>query len=204
MVLRAHEDAAIAETVPLPATAPTARRLFGVTTDLGLPDGANLGLVVRPASWIRLHAAGGTNSANVGFRGGLTAIPHWFGHIGPSITLEAGFCRMGDVNSVLRTFFQVPAWMKDYAQQAGYAYYNAHVGLEFGRGRITGFIHVGGSYVDGTVRTPNPVCVQTSNTPCSGGTASPNQTHLVLGEDAKVRVYTISAKAGLIVYFGGL
>ena len=202
VLVGAHEDAAIAETVPLPATAPKSRHLLGLATDLGLPDGVNLGLVVRPASWIRLHAAGGTNTASVGFRGGATAIPHWFSYFGPSITLEAGYCRMGEVNGVLRTFFQVPPWMKDYAQEAGYAYYNAHLGLEFGRGNVTGFIHAGGSYVDGTVRMPNPVCVQTTGTPCSG--VSPDQPQLILGQDAKVRVYTISAKAGLIVYFGGL
>jgi hypothetical protein len=203
VVVGAHEDAAIATPVALAAAAPTSRRLFGVTTDLGLPDGVNLGLVLRPASWIRLHAAGGTNSASVGFRGGATAIPHWFWHVGPSVTLEAGFCRMGEVNDVLRTFFQVPGWMKDYAQQAGYSYYNVHLGLEFGRSNVTGFIHVGGSYVDGIVRTPNPVCVP-SSTPCTGSTVSTDQAHLVLGQDAKVRVYTISAKAGLIVFFGGL
>jgi hypothetical protein len=177
--------------------------MFGLATDLGLPDGVNLGLLLRPAAWIRLHAAGGTNSASVGFRGGITAIPHWFWHVGPSVTLEAGFCRMGEVNSVLRTFFQVPAWMKDYAQQAGYSYYNVQLGLEFGRGNVTGFIHAGGSYVDGTVRTPNPVCV-VSSTPCTGSTVSPDQTHLILGQDATVRVYTISAKVGIIVFFGGL
>lgn len=199
-----NEDAAIGATVPFAAAAPSPRRFFGVSTDFGLPDGANLGLVVRPASWIRLHAAGGSNSANVGFGGGVTLIPYWFWHIGPSLTFEGGFCRMGDVNVVLRTFFQVPAWMKDYAQQAGYSYFNSHLGLEFGRGRVTGFIHVGGSYVDGTVRTPNPVCVQTSSTPCSGGAVSPDQTQLRLGEDAKVKVYTISGKAGIIVYFGGI
>jgi hypothetical protein len=203
VVVGGRDDVAIAQAVPLAATPPS-RHLLGLATDLGLPDGANIGLVVRPASWIRLHAAGGTNSVSVGFRGGATAIPRWFWHIGPSITLEGGYYRVGQVNSVLRTFFRVPDWMKDYAQQAGYAYYNAHLGLEFGRGNVTGFIHAGGSYVDGTVRAPNPVCVQTSSSPCSGGTASPGQAQLVLGQDAKVRVYTISAKAGIIVFFGGL
>jgi hypothetical protein len=204
VVVGAHEDVVIAEKVPLAVAAPASRHLFGLATDLGLPDGVNLGLVVRPAVWIRLNAAGGTNSASVGFRGGATAIPHWFWHFGPSLTLEAGYYRVGEVNSVLRTFFQVPAWMSDYAQQAGYAYYNLHLGLEFGRGNVTGFIHAGGSYVDGTVRMPNPVCVQTTTTPCSGGTVSPDQAQLVMRQDAKVSVYTISAKVGLIVYFGGL
>jgi hypothetical protein len=165
---------------------------------LGLPDGANLGLVVRPTSWIRVHGVGGTNTASVGFRGGITAIPYWLWHFGPSATIEAGFCRIGDLNDVLRTFFQVPSWMRGYAQQAGYTYYNAHLGLEIGRGNITGFIHAGGSYMDVTVRTPNSVTIP----PLSNSTDPPAQ--LILRKDAKVYVYTISAKAGLIVYFGGL
>jgi hypothetical protein len=189
--------------VPLAAPAHASRHPFGLTTDVGLPDGANLGLVLRPAAWGRLHGTVGTNSASLGFRGGATVIPYWFWHFGPSVTFEAGYCRVGNVNSVLRTFFQVPSWMKDYAQQAGYTYYNAHLGIEFGRGNITGFIHGGGSYVDGTVRTPNAVCIQTSSTPCSVGPVSPDQAQLVLRQDAKVRVYTMSAKAGIIVYFGG-
>jgi hypothetical protein len=193
----ARNDATIGEAVPQAPVPPRSQRLLGVTTDVGLPDGANLGLVVRPTSWIRLNAAGGTNSASLGFRGGLTAIPQWFWQIGPSFTLEAGYCRVGDVNVVLRSFFQVPSWMKDYAQQAGYTYYNAHLGLEFGRRNITGFIHAGGSYVDGTVRAPNPVLIT------SAGTSSTDTPHLIFGQDAKVQAYTLSAKVGLIVYFGG-
>ena len=177
--------------------APAAPHWFGLATDVGLPDGANLGLVGRPASWLRLQVAGGTNSASLGFRGGLTVIPHWFWHIGPSLTVEAGYCEMGNVNSLLRLFFQIPSWMKDYAQQAGYAYYNAHFGLEFGRGNVTAFIHVGGSYVNGTVRAPNPVTV----TQATGASGPPAQVQLA--QDASVRVYTISAKLGLIVFFGG-
>jgi len=165
--------------------------------DVGLPDGVNFGLVGRPAAWLRLHAAGGTNTASFGFRGGITAIPYWFWHFGPSLSLEAGYCEIGNVNSVLRLFFQVPAWMKDYAQQAGYSYYNAHLGLEFGRGNVTGFIHVGASYVNGTVRAPNAVTV----TQAPGSTGPPAQ--VMLGQDATVQVFTISAKVGMVVFFGG-
>lgn len=170
---------------------------FGLATDVGLPDGANLGLVGRPTSWLRLTAAGGTNTASLGFRGGVTVIPYWLWHIGPSFTFEAGYCQMGNVNSVLRLFFQVPSWMSGYVQQAGYSYYNAHLGIEFGRHNITGFIHLGGSYVNATVRAPNPVTVPQP----TGSTGSPAQ--VLLGQDASVRAFTISAKLGLIVFFGG-
>ena len=170
-------------------------------TDVGLPDGANLALVLRPASWTRLHVAGGTNSASLGFRGGATVIPVWLWFIGPSLSVEAGFCRVGNMNSLLSSFFQVPSWMKDYAQQLGYTYYNAHLGLEFGRGSVTGFIHAGGSYIQGTVRTPDPVAiapVSGSNPAVTAGSAQ-----LILGQDASVRAYSLSFKAGLIVFFGG-
>ena len=173
-------------------------RLLGVTTDVGLPDGANLGLVLRPTSWIRVNASGGTNSASLGFRGGFTAIPQWFWHVGPSVTFEAGYFRVGNVNGILSSFFQEPAWMKDYAQQAGYTYYNFHLGIEFGRRNITGFIHVGGSYIDGTVRTPHSVTIAPA-----AGTTSTDPAQFILGQDAKVTVLTFSAKAGVIVYFGG-
>jgi hypothetical protein len=88
--------------------------------------------------------------------------------------------------------------MTDYAQQAGYTYYNVHLGLEFGRGNVTGFLHAGGSYVDGTVRTPKPVTIATGTT---GSSIDPAE--LILAQDAKIRVFTMSAKAGLIVFFGG-
>ena len=52
--------------------------------------------------------------------------------------------------------------------------------------------------MDVTVRTPNSVTIP----PLSNSTDPPAQ--LILRKDAKVYVYTISAKAGLIVYFGGL
>lgn len=194
----ARDDAAIAETVPLPAAARPSPRLLGIATDVGLPDGANLGLVLRPTPWIRVNASGGTNSASLGFRGGFTAIPYWFWHVGPSVTFEAGYFRVGNVNGILRSFFQVPAWMRDYVQQAGYTYYNAQLGIEFGRRNITGFIHAGASYIDGTVRTPHAVTIAPAP-----GTTSTDPAQFILGQDAKVTVYTFSAKAGLIVYFGG-
>jgi hypothetical protein len=192
-------DAAVAETT-ISTAAPPARRLFGLTSDVGLPDGINIGLVVRPTSWIRAHGVAGTNTASVGFRGGITAIPYWLWHFGPSATFEAGFCRLGDFNDALRTFFQVPSWMNGYVQQAGYTYYNAHFGLEFGRGNLTGYLHFGGSYLDVRVRTPHPVAIP----PVTGASSTNDPAQVILRQDAKVTVYTLSGKAGIIVYFGGL
>jgi hypothetical protein len=169
-------------------------------TDLGLPDGANLALVFRPGSWGRIHAAGGTNTASLGFRGGITLIPIWLWFVAPSLNFEGGFCRIGDMNSVLRAIFQVPSWLQNYAQQLGYSYYNAHVGLEFGRGRVTGFLHAGASYLHGTVRTPSPVRIA----PVTGSpyVASAGDAQFYLRQDATFQAYTISFKAGIIVFLG--
>jgi hypothetical protein len=172
---------------------------FGLGLDVGLPEGASLALVIRPVSRIRLHAAGGTNSTGMGFRGGLTVIPYWFWWVAPSLSLEAGYCRVGDVNSVITTFFQVPGWMKEYAQQAGYRYYNGHLGIEIGKSRWTWFVHVGVSYISGVVRMPRPVPLTGVN-----GVVSATTPDVVLGQDASIQVITLSGKTGLVFHFGGL
>jgi hypothetical protein len=98
--------------------------------------------------------------------------------------------------------------MNGYVQQAGYTYYNAHFGLEFGRGNVTGYIHFGGSYLDVKVRTPHSVTIPpvTNNggAPNSGDLPPPPPAQVILRQDATVTVYTFSGKAGIIVYFGGI
>lgn len=167
--------------------------------DAGLPEGVSLALVIRPLSQLRLHAAGGTNSASMGFRGGLTVIPYWFWWVAPSLNIEAGYCRVGDVNRAITTFFQVPGWMKEYAQQTGYRYYSAHLGLEIGKSRVTWFVHFGASYIDGIVRMPRPVPLTGINNVVTATTPD-----VVLGQDASIQVITLSGKTGLVFHFGGL
>jgi hypothetical protein len=158
-----------------------------------------LALSIRPASFARLHLAGGTNTSGAGLRGGLTLIPYWFWFVAPSVNVEAGFCRVGQVNSVVTTFFQVPGWMKEYAQEAGYTYFNGQLGLEFGKDVVTGFLHAGVSYVTGVVRMPNPVALTSVS-----GEKTATTPDVVLGQDATIQVVTISAKVGIVIHFGGL
>jgi len=172
---------------------------FGIGLDAGLPDGAYLSLSIRPVSQVRLQLAAGTNTAGAGFRGGLTVIPYWFWFVAPSLSFEAGWCRVGDVNSVITTFFQVPGWMKEYAQQAGYSYYNGHLGLEIGKRWLTWFVHVGVSYVSGVVRMPRPVPLTGVNNVVTDTTPD-----VVLGREASIQAITLSGKTGLVVHFGGL
>ncbi len=168
---------------------PSVHRVFGVATDVGMPDGLNLGLVVAPADWVRLGASVGTNSASLDYRGGLSLIPMGWG---PSFSLEVGHCNTAATTGVIRTFFTVPAWVQPYVQQLGYTYVNAHVGFDYRLGRVTLYVHGGYSYLAGTVRSPSPVVVD-----------STTNTTIKIVQDGKVSAYTLSAKVGIITMFGG-
>jgi hypothetical protein len=162
--------------------------------DLGMPDGANLGLVLSPARWLRIEGALGTNSAALNYRGGLSFAPVGWG---PSITLELGHCNLAEMNGVLRTFFSVANWVKPYVQEFGYTYFNAHLGFDVPVGNALLFLHVGYSYLAGTVRGSDPVVVgRNSDT-------TPNLT-VTVAQDGDVHAHTLSGKLGVLYMFGGL
>jgi hypothetical protein len=165
-------------------------RFLGVVSDVGMPDGLNLGLVLAPADWMRMVAAIGSNSASLDYRGGLSLVPMGWG---PSFTLEVGHCNTAPTTSVIRAFFTVPSWVQPYVQQLGYTYVNAHVGFDYRLGGFTLFVHGGVSYLDGTLRSPASVVVD-----------SKTNTSIKIAEDGSVTAYTLSAKAGLLYMFGGL
>jgi hypothetical protein len=165
------------------------RNFWGLSTDVGMPDGANLGPVLSPFDWLRLGASLGTNSASLNYRGGLSLLPMGWG---PSFTVEAGRCNTADTNSLLRKFFTVPTWVKPYVQKIGYTYFNAHLGFDYTHGNFTAFAHAGYTYLIGDVSAPKPVLIDnTSNTTLS------------IVEDGKVYAHTLSAKIGVVYLFGG-
>jgi len=102
------------------------QRRFGLSSDVGVPDGLNVGLVVAPADWMRLGASIGTNSAGLDYRGGVSLLPMGWG---PSFSLEVGHCNLAATSSVIRKIFSVTSWVQPYVQQLGYTYVNAHVGV---------------------------------------------------------------------------
>lgn len=175
---------------------PPRRGVVGLSTDVGMPDGLNLGLVLAPASWLRLGASAGTNSAGFSYRGGLSLVPIGWG---PSLSFEAGHCNLAEMNSVLRTFFSVSSWVKPYVQQFGYTYFNAHLGFDYPVGSVMLFVHAGYTYLMGTVRGSNPVVVGTSN----DAAKTPNMT-VTIAQDGEVRAHTLSAKLGILYMFGGI
>jgi hypothetical protein len=186
---RANAEPAATVSAKAVRPAKEGHRYLGLATDVGMPDGLNLGLVLDPADWLRLVASLGTNSASLNYRGGVSFIPVGWG---PSFTLEAGHCNTAPTTSVIRTFFTVPTWVKQYVQQLGYTYVNAHVGFDYRVGGLTLFIHGGGTYLMGTVRAPDPIVVDAST-----------NTTVKIAQDGRFSAYTLSAKAGLVYMFGG-
>lgn len=184
-------DAASGATVSVEALRPVkpVHRVFGLASDLGMPDGLNLGLVLSPADWVRLGASIGTNSASFNYRGGLSLVPMGWG---PSFSLEAGHCNTAPTTSIVRTFFSVPSWVQPYVQQLGYTYINAHLGFDYRWGALTVFVHGGYTYLMGTIRSPDSVVVD-----------SKTNTSIKISQDGSVTAYTLSAKAGVVYMFGG-
>ena len=114
----------------------------GGTVDVGVLDGAAVGVTVKPKlNWLRLDLAGTYNGIAPGVRAGATWDVFNFG-ITPSLTLEGGHTWEGKIPGV------------DKSPDIGLNYLNFHLGAEFGnRNRWRFFIHGGPSYV--SVRTDN-------------------------------------------------
>jgi hypothetical protein len=104
--------------------------------DLGVPDGAGLGLSVRPVDWLRVGAAATHNAMAPGARVGVTLDPIPAA-VGVTLTIEGGHYWSGVVPGAQGS----PA--------VAYNYANFHAGLEFGnRSSFRFFLHGGASWLD--------------------------------------------------------
>jgi hypothetical protein len=117
-------------------------RYVGAQVDVGVPDGAAIGVVVRPKlNWLRLNLSGTYNAMALGIRGGFTLDPIKF-PVAPTFTLEGGHAFEG----------KVPG--QDTIPAFSYDYLNLHGGLEFGgRDSFRFFIHAGPTFM--SVHTSN-------------------------------------------------
>jgi hypothetical protein len=123
---------------PAKASAPSHHhRTFGMSMDVGVPDGAALGVVVRPRfDWLRLGASITHNGIAPGVRLGVTIDPIAF-PIAPTLTIEGGHYWAG----TLPMFQGSPS--------IGYDYANFHLGIEVGnRASFRFFLRGGASWVD--------------------------------------------------------
>jgi len=113
------------------------RRSWGMTMDLGVPDGAALGVVVRPRfDWLRVGAAVTHNGMAPGARIGVTIDPVSF-PMAPTLTVECGHSFEGRLSIV------------GGAPTVSYNYANFHVGLEVGnRAAFRFFLRGGASFLD--------------------------------------------------------
>lgn len=111
-------------------------RYVGVQADTGVPDGAALGLVVKPIpvesfDMLRVGVSGTYNGIAPGVRAGLTIDPLRWHVFAPTLTGEAGHAFTGTVPGGKGT-------------TVSYDYLNAHFGLEFGNRNAWRFFMRGG------------------------------------------------------------
>lgn len=190
---RAGDPAAVVTAHALSPSKPS-RHYVGIGTDVGMPDGLTLGLVLMPADWLRISAALGTTSFSepelVGlYRGSLSFVPLGWG---PSFSFDAGHRNVAPTTWILRTFFSVPSWVNPYVQELGYTFFNAHIGFDYTVWGFTLYLHGGGTYLLGTIHAPKSVVVD-----------SKTNTSINIAQDGEFSAFTLSAKAGIIYHFGG-
>lgn len=111
-------------------------RFVGIQADTGIPDGAALGLVLRPipvesVDWFRLGVSGTYNGLAPGVRAGITFDP-FRSPVAPTLTGEVGHAFSGTVPHATGS----PTVQYDYA--------NIHLGLEFGNRNVWRFFLRGG------------------------------------------------------------
>jgi len=116
---------------------PERHHTVGMVMDVGVPDGAAIGLSLRPfVEWLRVTAAGTYNGMAPGARIGMTLDPIAF-PIAPTFTVEGGHSWAGSVPLI------------GDAVAVGYNYMNLHLGLEFGsQSSFRFFLRGGVSWLD--------------------------------------------------------
>jgi hypothetical protein len=105
-----------------------------IQSDIGVPDGAGIGLGIPfAASFLQLNGAI-TYGVAPGFRGGLTLNPYPTSIVHPTLSTDLGYSFRGSL-----PFNQLPDF--------SYTYFNLQPGLEFGLGKWRSFIRGGFSWV---------------------------------------------------------
>ena len=165
---------------------------LGVMADVGLPDGATASVVVRPVRPLRLELGAAHDGVGPGVRAGVSWIP--FGTwITPTLGISCGRFFESDANKRVRTLSGDTTFSSPLLDKVGYDFASARVGLELGRKHVTFFIHAGASVVTGTVHNVD----MATQSGMSSGTTS---TVTVSTTDPHVRLFSVSATVGFIVY----
>jgi len=179
-------DAPAAEAVDL--AAPSTPH-FGLSLDVGIPDGAVLSGLFQPTDWVRLSVGLGYNAISPGVRVGATFTPFHF-VITPSLTVEAGHFFVGDPGSKFNLLVGSSGTAANDFEHIAYDYGNLHLGMEIGGARFSGFLHVGLSYVHAQVHDFQAAIQKNT------GDAT------LEAEDPSLRFTIPSVKLGLLFFFG--
>jgi hypothetical protein len=179
----------LAASVLVAASTASADTMFGVSTDVGVPDGAMASLVVRPLSYMKLHAGAGYNMISPGYRAGITlGLPTWFS---PTLSFSYGRYKEGDANPLARMVSGDDTVSDSRLEKVGYNFADGYVGLQFGRERVQFMIEAGYSRIHGQVHNLNDM--DSSSDPDS-------KTEFTFTQDPNVTVWSLSARLGLTVY----
>jgi hypothetical protein len=194
----AWEDYEQGDNVPVvtvPAAPPSPNRLpiFGLMADVGVPDGLIGSLAIRPLSWVRVSAGGGTNGISRGWRTGITLLPF---AAGPSASFEYGRYQSGNANPLAEKVIGGGFDGSPLLERVGYDYMNAHLGLDFGSRRVVFFLHGGVTVVRGQVHNVD-AAIRNST---ASSTDANGTTEVVVRQDPTVKAVGSSVKLGLIVY----
>ncbi|MEO8700836.1 MAG: hypothetical protein ABI867_12375 [Kofleriaceae bacterium] len=155
---------------------------FGVMADVGVPDGANAAVVVRPIRAVRIHAGMSHNYVSKGVRGGVTLAP--FGSaVQPILAFDYGHYFDGDANPLARMIMGDSSYQNEALDKVGYDYANLHAGLEFGRKWFTFYLHAGMSRVTGDLHG-----------------LSSQSASVTFSQDPKLTMWTPSARLGFVFY----
>jgi hypothetical protein len=200
-VAQAAETVAMADATVERAATPAAQPAaslpsIGIMMDVGIPDGAQGSLVLRPWKALRFSVGGGYNMISKGVRAGVALLP--FGR-GPALSLEAGRYFDGNANGAVSKVAGPGFTGIDLLNNVAYDYANAHAGLDFGYKRVTFYIHGGMSYVRGSIPKENLNSSFNSGAPAINGQDA-NGLQIRFTQDAPFKAIVPSAKIGLIVY----
>jgi hypothetical protein len=168
---------------------------LGIMMDIGVPDGAQGSLVLRPWKALRFSVGGGYNMISKGVRAGVSLLP--FGR-GPSVSVEAGRYFDGDANAAAAKVAGPGFTGIDLLNNVGYDFANAHLGLDFGYKRATFYIHGGMSYIQARLPKENLNSSFNPHPAINGQDA--NGLQVSFTKDGSLKAIGPSAKIGLIVY----
>jgi len=165
--------------------------MIGVSTDVGVPDGAMASLVVRPLSFIRANVGAGYNGISTGYRAGATlSLPFW---ISPTASISYGKYKEGDANPLARMISGNSSMHNETLEKVGYQFTDGYLGLQFGRKRVAFQIEAGYTRIEGKLRNLDAMTSGSSD-------SSESETTVSINQDPNVVVWSLSARIGLTVY----